>query len=109
MQEARWAHLIECDVKAIPFLRAFISYIKELRLATPIWGGHAHITKMIDWDSPKADISQFIRMSQDHTCYNMSVISIEVQGILDLAATAEIQCPDIGLSTFLVISPCNRL
>jgi hypothetical protein len=29
MQEARRAHLIECDIKEIPFLRVLISYIKE--------------------------------------------------------------------------------
>jgi hypothetical protein len=94
MQEAQWAHLIECDVKAIPFLHTLISYIKELKLAAPIWGGHAHITKTVDWDSPKGDISRFIQMSQDHTCYNMSLISVEVHGISDLVATTEIQCPD---------------
>ncbi len=35
-------------------------------------------------------------MSQDNTCYNMSVISIEVRGILDLEASAEILCPTTG-------------
>jgi hypothetical protein len=107
MQETRRAHLIECDVKAIPFLRTLISYIKELKLAAPIWGGHAHITKMVDWDSPKRDISRFIWMSQDQMCCNMSVIRVEVRGISDLAATAEILALTLG--TFLVISPCNRL
>jgi hypothetical protein len=57
MQEAHRAHLIECNVNAIPFLQTFISYRKEWKLAAPIWGGHAHITKMADWDSPKGDIS----------------------------------------------------
>ncbi len=52
-----------------------------------------HITKMVDWDSPKGDISQFVRMSQDHTHYNMSAISVNVQGILDLKKMAEILCP----------------
>ena len=42
MQEARQAHLIECDIKAIPFLRVLISYIKDNKLAARIWGGHAH-------------------------------------------------------------------
>ena len=93
MQEAHWAHLIECDVNAIPFLRTLISYVKERKLAAPIWGGHAHITKMDDWDSRKGDISRFIRMLQDHTCYNMSAISIEVWGVSDLEASAEILCP----------------
>ena len=96
MQEARWAHLIECDVKAIPFLHTLISYIKELKLAAPIWGGHVHITETVDWDSPRGYVSQFIWMSQDYTCYIMSVISVKVRGISDLAAMAEIQCPDTG-------------
>jgi hypothetical protein len=56
MQEARWAHLIECNVNPIPFLRALISYMKEQKLAASIWGGHAHITKTVDWGSPKGDI-----------------------------------------------------
>ncbi len=60
MQEARWAHLIECNVNAISFLQTLISYMKEQKLAAPIWGGHAHITKTVDWYSPKGDISQFI-------------------------------------------------
>jgi hypothetical protein len=68
MQEARQAHLIECNVNAIPFLQTLISYMEERKLAAPIWGGHAHITKRVDWDSPKVDISQFIQMSQDHMC-----------------------------------------
>ncbi len=70
--------------------------MKERKLAALIWGGHAHITKTVDWDSPKGDISRFIQMSQDHMCYNMSVISIEVRGILDLEASAEILCPTTG-------------
>jgi hypothetical protein len=96
MQEARRAHLIECNVRAIPFLWTLISHMKEWKLTAPIWGRHAHITKTVDWDSPKGDISRFIQMSQDHTCYNMSVISIEVRGILYLEASAEILCPTTG-------------
>jgi hypothetical protein len=78
MQEAPRAHLIECNVNAIHFLRTLIGYMKERKLAAPIWGGHVHITKTVDWDSPKGDVSCFIRMSQDHMCYNMSVISVKV-------------------------------
>jgi hypothetical protein len=36
MQEARRAHLIECDVKAIPFLWTLISYINKRKLVAPI-------------------------------------------------------------------------
>ena len=43
-----------------------------------------------DWDSPKGDVSQFERMSQDHTNYNMSLISVQVKGITDLEALAEV-------------------
>jgi len=50
MQEAQHAHLIECNVQVIPFLRLLINYVKDQKLAAPIWGGHAHITKMVDWD-----------------------------------------------------------
>ena len=57
MQEARRAHLIECDIKVIPFLCALISYNKDNKLAARIWGGHMHITEMVDWDSPKGDVS----------------------------------------------------
>jgi hypothetical protein len=96
MQEARRAHLIECDTQAIPFLRLLINHIKERKLTTPIWGGHAHITKTIDWDSPKGDISRFVWMSQDHMCYNMSVVSTEVQGIMDLDASVDVLCPESG-------------
>jgi hypothetical protein len=35
-------------------------------------------------------------MSQDHMCYNMSVVSVEVRGIMDLDATAEVLCPESG-------------
>ena len=52
MQEAQRAHLIECNIKAIPFLRVLISYIKDNKLAAHIWGGHTHITETVDWDSP---------------------------------------------------------
>jgi hypothetical protein len=96
MQEARQAHLIKCDTSKIPFLRALINYIKEHSLAAPIWGGHAHITKTVDWDSPKGDLSRIVRMSQDHTCYNMSVISVKVHGITDIDKTADIYCPTSG-------------
>jgi hypothetical protein len=96
MQEARQAHLIECDTSKIPFLCTLINYIKEQSLAAPIWGAHAHITETVDWDSPKGDLSRFVRMSQDHTCYNMSVISIEVRSITDIDKTADIYCPTSG-------------
>jgi hypothetical protein len=96
MQEARRAHLIECDIKAIPFLRVLISYIKDNKLAARIWGGHTHITETVDWDSPKGDVSRFVRMSQDHTNYNMSLISVQVKGITDLEASADVMCPESG-------------
>jgi hypothetical protein len=96
MQEARRAHLIECDIKEIPFLRALISYIKDMKLAVCIWGGHTHITETVDWDSPKGDISRFVRMSQDHTNYNMSLIGVQVKGITNLKASAEVTCPKSG-------------
>jgi len=96
MQEARRAHLIECDIKEIPFLRVLISYMKEMKLSVRIWGGHTHITEMVDWDSPKGDVSRFVRMSQDQTNYNMSLISIQVRGITDLEASAEVTCPESG-------------
>jgi hypothetical protein len=83
-------------VLAILFLRLLINYIKDQKLAAPIWGGHAHITEMVDWDSPKSDVRWFVRMSQDHMCYNMSVASVEVHGITDLDAMAEVLCPEPG-------------
>jgi hypothetical protein len=55
-----------------------------------------HITGMVDWDSPKSNVSQFVRMAQDHMCYNMSVVCAEVQGIMDLDASAEVLCPQSG-------------
>ncbi len=35
-------------------------------------------------------------MSQDHTNYNMSLISVQVKGITDLEASAEVLCPESG-------------
>jgi hypothetical protein len=96
MQEARRAHLIKCDVNAIPFLQTLIGYMKEQKLAAPIWGGQVHITKTVDWDSLKGDVSCFIWMLQDHMCYNISAISVEVRGISDLDASAEILCTTTG-------------
>jgi hypothetical protein len=96
MQEARQAHLIEYDTSKIPFICASINYIKDHKFTAPIWGRHAHITEAVDWDSPKGDLSHFDRMSQDHTCYNMSVTSIEVRGIVDIDKTANIYCPTSG-------------
>ncbi len=90
------AHLIECDAKAIPFLRLLINHIKKCKLTTPIWGWHMHITKTVDWDSPKGNVSWFVWMSQDHMCYNMNVGSAEVQGITDLDALADVLCPLAG-------------
>ncbi len=55
-----------------------------------------HITETVDWDSPKGDLSCFVRMSQDHTCYNMSVISIEVRGFTNIDKTSDIYCPTSG-------------
>ncbi len=56
MQEARRAHLIECDVQAILFLMLLINHVKEWWLTTPVWGGHVHITGLVDWDSPKSNV-----------------------------------------------------
>jgi hypothetical protein len=96
MQEAQQAHLVEWDIKAIPFLRVLISYIIDKKLAVRIWGRHTHITEMVDWDSPKGDVRRFIRMLQDHTNYNMSLISVQVKGIINLKALAEVMCPESG-------------
>jgi hypothetical protein len=57
MQEAQQAHLIECNVQAIPFLTLLINHVKDRRLTAPVWGGHAHITGTVDWDSPKGNVS----------------------------------------------------
>ena len=89
-------HLIECNIKAIPFLRVLISYIKDNKLAARIWGGHTHITETVDWDSKKGDVSRFVRMSQDHMNYNMSLNSVQVKCITDLEASAEMMCPESG-------------
>ena len=51
---------------------------------------------MVDWDSPKGDVSRFVRMSQDHTNYSMSLVSVQVKGITDLEASAEVMCPESG-------------
>ncbi len=80
----------------IPFLRLLINHIKEHKLTAPIWGGHAHLTKTVEWDSPKGNVSRFVWMSHDHMCYNMSVVSIEVSGIMDLDASADVLCPESG-------------
>jgi hypothetical protein len=96
MQEARRSHLIECDTSKITFLCTLINYIKEHKLAASIWGGHTHIAETVDWDSLKGDLSRFVRMSQDHTCYNMSVISVKVQSISNINKTATIYCPTLG-------------
>jgi hypothetical protein len=96
MQEARREHLIECDTSKIPFLCALINHIKEHKLTAPIWGGHAHITETVDWDSPKGDLSRVVKTSQDHTCYNMSVASVKVRGIADIDKTANICCLTSG-------------
>jgi hypothetical protein len=51
---------------------------------------------MVNWDSPKGDVSQFVWMAQDYMCYNMSVVSTDVQGITDLDASTEVICPQSG-------------
>jgi hypothetical protein len=89
-------HLIECDVQVIPFLTLLINHVKERQLTTPVWGGHAHITGTVDWDSPKSNVSRFVRMAQDHMCYNMSIVCAEVHRITDLDALAEVLCPQSG-------------
>jgi hypothetical protein len=108
MQEACQAHLIECDIKEIPFLRALISYIKDKKLAVCIWGGHTHITETVDWDSPKGDVSRFVWISQDHTNYNMSLSSVQVKGITNLKASAEVTCPESG-NVIRHLSLCQTL
>ncbi len=80
-------------MQVVPFLKLLINHIKERKLTTLVWGGHAHIMETVAWDSPKSNVSRFVRMSQDHRCYNMSVVSAEVQGITDLDASAEVICP----------------
>ncbi len=39
MQEARQAHLIKCDVQAIPFLTLLLNHVKDRWLTAPVWGG----------------------------------------------------------------------
>ncbi len=73
-----------------------LNHVKDRQLTAPVWGGHAHITGTVDWDSPKGNVSQFVRMAQDHMCYNMRVVSAEVHGITDLDALAEVICPQSG-------------
>jgi hypothetical protein len=65
---------------------------------------------MVDWDSPKSDLSCFVRISQDHTCYNMSVISIKVRGIVNVNKMADIYCPTSGdkLSQLLLWQTLKR-
>ncbi len=39
MQEAGRAHLIECDMQAIPFLTLLLNHVKDWRLTAPVCGG----------------------------------------------------------------------
>ena len=63
MQEARQAHPIECDIKAIPFLHELISYIKDNKLAARIWGGHTHITETVLRRGMSADLCGCLRIT----------------------------------------------
>jgi hypothetical protein len=83
-------------VQAIPFIMLLLNHVKDWQLTALVWGGHAHITGTVDWDSPKGNVSRFVRMAQGHMCYNMSVVSAEVHGIMDLDALAEVICPQSG-------------
>ncbi len=57
MQEGRRAHQIECNHTKIALMDLLIDYIKVNRNTVPVWEKLAHITKTVDWDSLKADIS----------------------------------------------------
>jgi hypothetical protein len=50
----------------------------------------------VDWQSPKSNLSCFVRISQDHTCYSRSVIGVKVRGIANLDKMADIYCPTLG-------------
>ncbi len=73
-----------------------IDYIKANKKTVPVWGKLAHIAKTVDWDSPKADVSQFVKMSQDHTSFNCSVIGVDLQGIVDLDTEVALHHESLG-------------
>ena len=64
--------------------------IKGQTLALPIWGAIVHFTETVDWDLPKGNLSWFVRMSQDHTFYNVSIVDVDLRGVDTLTAMADI-------------------
>ena len=98
-------------MQAIPFLMLLLNHVKDWQLTAPVWGGHAHITRTVDWDSPKGDVSQFVRMAQDHMCYNMSVVSAEVHGIMDLGSLDKryLEVRRIGEQWSSIKVPCKEV
>jgi hypothetical protein len=53
MQEARQAHLIECDVQAISFLKLLLNHVKDRRLTAPVWGGGTRTSRGRSTGTPR--------------------------------------------------------
>ncbi len=62
MQEARRAHLIECNIKEIPFLRVLIGYIKEYSQWFPGKKNNIADSLSRDFDLDDAELSKYLHL-----------------------------------------------
>jgi hypothetical protein len=80
----------ECDSGYLAEIKRLTHFAKEHNIIKEMWGKHAHISEVMDKDSPPNKIKHLMRVSQIHTNYQCSMLLEDLVGITDLNASADL-------------------
>ncbi len=54
------------------------------------WGEHVRISEVVDQRSPQGDIDRVMKVAKRHTCFQCSMIVMQLNGIVDLDAVVKV-------------------
>jgi hypothetical protein len=90
VQASRKVYHVECDRRFAVDIKQLAQIAKEANFVTKMWGKHAHVSEVVNKSSTPSKIKRLIKVSQQHTNYQCSMLLEEVQGNIDLDVPVKI-------------------
>ena len=89
-------------------LGALIKKMKEHDMISAYWGRLVHISEVPDRETSQGEIRKLMQVSQKHTCYQMSMNTEVIKGIIHTDGAAKLynkqgeQCGDMTMREALL-------
>ena len=107
-KEGRKVWHIEIEGQYKHGLRRLIERMKEFDTMSSYWGRLAHISAVPDRETTTGEIKKLTHVSQKHTCYQMSMITEVIKGIVNADGSAKLYnkqgapCGDMSMREVLL-------